>query len=90
MSRLNLFIINTPALKEVFINPEIKLEGLAIQGKEGCLSFPRLEFAVSRREKVKVKYFNKDWILILREFDGELAIIIQHEYDHLKGRLIID
>lgn len=87
---LNLFIIKTSTLKEVFINPEILLDGLPIQVKEGCLSFPNMEFAVNRREKVKIRYFNKDWTLRLLEYSDMLAIIIQHEYDHLKGKLIID
>ena len=87
---LNLFIINTPNFKEVFINPEIRLEGLSIQGKEGCLSFPSIEVPVDRKQKVKIKYYDRNWNYALREFDGILSIIIQHEYDHLKGRLILD
>jgi peptide deformylase len=87
---LNLFIIKLEDYKEVFINPEIKLEGLDIEIKEGCLSFPNLEFAVNRKERVKVKYFDKNWTYRQSEFKDILAIIIQHEYDHLKGRLIID
>lgn len=87
---LNLFVIKTSTFKEVFINPEILLEGLSIQVKEGCLSFPNMEFAVNRREKVKIKFFDKDWTLRLAEYKDFLAIIVQHEYDHLKGKLIID
>jgi peptide deformylase len=87
---LNLFIINIPNFKEVFINPEIQLTGLSIQGREGCLSFPNIETPVSRRERVKIKYYNRDWVLIMREFDQFLSIIIQHEYDHLIGKLILD
>jgi len=87
---LNLFIINLPNFKEVFINPEIKLEGLSIQCREGCLSFPGIEVPVDRRQKVKVKYYNRDWVLIMREFDELVSIAIQHEYDHLRGKLILD
>lgn len=87
---LNLFVISTPSFKEVFINPEIKLDGLAIQVKEGCLSFPNMEFPVDRREKVQIKYFDRNWTLRLVEYKEILAIIVQHEYDHLKGKLIID
>jgi len=87
---LNLFVVKNHNFMETFINPEILLDGLSIQVKEGCLSFPNMEFAVDRREKVKIKYFDKNWTLRLSEFDGILAIIIQHEYDHLKGKLIID
>ena len=87
---LNLFIIKTPVLREVFINPEILLDGLKIQVKEGCLSFPNLEFPVDRRERVQVKFFDRNWILRLVEYKEIHAIIVQHEYDHLKGKLIID
>jgi peptide deformylase len=87
---LNLFIINLPNFKEVFINPEIRLEGLSIQGREVCLSFPNMELPVDRRQKIKIKYFDRNWNYALREFDGIISIIIQHEYDHLKGKLILD
>jgi peptide deformylase len=87
---LNLFIIKTPKFQEVFINPEINLEGLNIQIKETCLSFVDMQFAVDRRSVIKIKYFDRDWVLRLCEFNDALAIIVQHEYDHLKGKLIID
>jgi peptide deformylase len=87
---LNLFVIKTPTYNEVFINPEVRLEGLDIQNKESCLSFPSMSFPVNRKKKVKIKYFNRNWVLLFKEFDDELSIIIQHEFDHLRGRLIID
>lgn len=87
---LNLFIIKTLTFNEVFINPEIMLDGLNIQVKEGCLSFPNMDFAVNRREKVKIKFFDKNWTYRYAEYKDMLAIIVQHEYDHLKGKLIID
>lgn len=87
---LNLFIIKTPEFEDVFINPEIKLEGLDIQVTEGCLSFPGMQFPVNRRNIVKIKSFDRNWNFRINEFKDMLAIIIQHEYDHLKGRLIID
>jgi peptide deformylase len=87
---LNLFIIKTPTFNEVFINPEIRLEGLNVQNKESCLSLPSMSFPVNRRKKVQIKYFNRNWVLLIREFDDDLSIIIQHEFDHLRGKLIID
>lgn len=87
---LNLFVIKTPTFQEVFINPEIYLEGRLIQVKEACLSFPNMEFPVDRRELVKIKYFDRNWTLRLAEFKDMLGIIVQHEYNHLKGKLIID
>jgi len=87
---LNLFVIKTHNFKEAFINPEILLEGLPIQIKEGCLSFPNIEFPVNRKEKIQIRYFDRNWVLRLTEHKEMLAIVIQHEYDHLKGKLIID
>jgi len=87
---LNLFIIKTSNFQEVFINPEIQLDGLNIQIKEGCLSFPGLSFPVNRREKVKVKFYDNNWTLRYAEYKDDIAIIVQHEFDHLKGKLIID
>jgi peptide deformylase len=87
---LNLFVIKTPTFKEVFINPEIQLEGLDIQVKEGCLSFPNIDFAVNRRERVQIKFFDRNWTYRYAEYKELIAIIVQHEYNHLKGKLIID
>ena len=87
---LNLFIIKTPDFQEVFINPEIRLDGLGIQVREGCLSFPSMEFPVNRRQRVQIKYFDRNWTLRSVEFKDFTAIIVQHEFDHLKGKLIID
>ena len=87
---LNLFIIKIQDFQEVFINPEILLEGLNKQVKEGCLSFPGMEFAVDRRERVKIRFYDRNWILRLIECKDLLSIVVQHEYDHLKGKLIID
>lgn len=87
---LNLFIINLPNFKEVFINPEIRLSGLGLQVKEGCLSFPNMEFPVTRRQIVQIKFFDRNWNIRNVEYKDMLAIIVQHEYDHLQGKLIID
>lgn len=87
---LNLFIIKAENFKEVFINPEIRLSGLRTQKHEACLSFPNMNIPVDRLEKVEIKYTNKDWQIKIAKFDNSLSTIIQHEYDHLKGKLIID
>lgn len=87
---LNLFIIKYKDFKEVFINPDISLEGFNIEIKESCLSFPNMEFAVNRYDKIQIKFFDRDWIYRYSIFNDKLATIIQHEYDHLKCKLIID
>lgn len=87
---LNLFIIKLPDFKEVFINPEIRLLGLGLQIKEGCLSFPNMEFPVNRRQIAQAKFFDRDWNPRNVEYKDIMSIVVQHEYDHLNGKLIID
>ena len=87
---LNLFVINAYGIKEVFINPEIQFDGLLLQTRESCLSFPNMIFPVDRREIVEIKYYDKNWTLRLSKYSDMLATIVQHEYDHLKNKLICD
>lgn len=87
---INLFIINLDDFKEVFINPKIKLHGNFLKVEEGCLSCPDINVIKNRSEFVDVEYFNDKWEFKSYEFKGFMSIIIQHEYDHLNGKLIID
>lgn len=87
---LNLFIISYGDFKEVFINPKILPYGYNSQMQEGCLSVPGVPVVITRYDKVKVQYHDRNWIYQNKDFDGILARIIQHEYDHLIQRLIID
>jgi peptide deformylase len=87
---LNFFIISFGDFKETFINPKLLPYGYNTQMEEGCLSVPGVPVIVTRYDKVKVQYYDKNWIFHNKEFDGILARIIQHEYDHLIGKLIID
>ena len=74
----------------VFINPEIThMEGKTIS-EEGCLSVPNNYAKVERAEKVTVKALDKDGKEFSLDADGLLAICIQHELDHLKGKLFVD
>ena len=74
----------------VFINPEItRMEGKTIS-EEGCLSVPNNYAKVERAENITVKALNKDGNEFSMEADGLLAICIQHELDHLKGKLFVD
>lgn len=87
---LRLFIVSFDGFDEVFINPEIYAFGHSTQQGEMCLSVPDIPLIVTRKAKVKIKYYNKDWVYQTKEFDGFLARVIQHEYDHLIGKLITD
>jgi len=57
---------------------------------EGCLSLPSLRGDVTRPEKINLKYLDLNGKEIIREFDGFIARVIQHEVDHLHGKLFID
>jgi peptide deformylase len=58
--------------------------------EEGCLSFPEIYAEVKRPERCKVKAFTPDGEPLEREFDGFTSRVIQHEYDHLEGVLLVD
>jgi peptide deformylase len=77
--------------KKAFINPQILDEtGTPWDFEEGCLSIPNIREKISRKEKVKIKYYDEDWKLHEEEYDGMKARIIQHEYDHIEGKLFVD
>jgi peptide deformylase len=77
--------------KQAFINPVIVNEtGTEWEFEEGCLSIPNIREDVSRKEKIKVKYFDENWKPKEETFNGMKARIIQHEYDHIEGKLFID
>lgn len=74
----------------VLINPEIiASEGLE-QTQEGCLSVPDYYEVVERAEKIKYRYQKLDGTVVEQDTDGLLAVCIQHEIDHLDGKLFID
>lgn len=87
---LNLFIVKYGDFEETFINPQIRPYGHSEQMVEGCLSVPGIDMIVTRRGRVEVRYFDRNWVEKYQEFEGVLARIIQHEYDHLIGKLIVD
>lgn len=75
----------------ILINPELELMGECQKNEEGCLSVPNAYRAsVSRREKVRIKALDLSGNEISFETDGMLAICLQHEVDHLNGKLFID
>jgi len=72
------------------INPELVEEVGEEESDEGCLSVPGIFEPVSRAEKIKVKALNKKGESFELEAEGLLAICVQHEMDHLKGKLFVD
>lgn len=75
----------------VFINPEIEvLPGGQRDWDEGCLSVPGFYEKVSRPERIRVRALDRDGQPFELEPDGLLAVCIQHELDHLNGKLFVD
>lgn len=77
--------------KRVFINAQItERSGEPWAFSEGCLSLPDIREDVNRPEKIAMTYLDENFNEKTEEFDGIAARIIQHEYDHLEGKLFID
>ncbi|MEI8296540.1 MAG: peptide deformylase [Pseudomonadota bacterium] len=74
----------------VFINPEILARGEIYEGEEGCLSVPGYYAAVCRARTVRVRALDRDGKTFERNYDGLLAVCVQHEMDHLDGKLFVD
>jgi len=77
--------------KVVMINPTL-LERSAeeVSGEEGCLSIPGIHENVMRALKVKISYFDAEFLEHIEEYEGYKARVVQHEYDHLEGNLFTD
>lgn len=77
--------------KFTLINPEIEiLDGDSCSRAEGCLSLPGLSENVSRVEHIRLKWVDENFQPHEEEISGFLARIVQHECDHLDGKLYID
>lgn len=72
------------------INPEILEFSGQEKTDEGCLSVPGIFETVTRAERVKVRALNRNGESFEQEADGLLAVCIQHEIDHLDGKLFVD
>lgn len=72
------------------INPEIVAREGVEESEEGCLSVPGIYDKVSRAEKVRVRALDRSGKQIEFDADGLLAVCIQHEMDHLDGKLFVD
>lgn len=75
----------------VYINPEIVERGEEmVESEEGCLSCPDLAVKVDRHERVKVKALDREGNEVCVDAEGFLAIVLQHEIDHLDGVTLAD
>tara|TARA_B100000780_G_scaffold111203_1_gene77809 strand:- start:2834 stop:3424 length:591 start_codon:yes stop_codon:yes gene_type:complete len=79
------------SFKKVFINPFlIKETGDKWDFNEGCLSIPDVREDITRSDTILIKYLDKNFNQHLDSFNGIIARVIQHEYDHIEGILFTD
>lgn len=77
--------------KKVFINPKIvESTGELVKMEEGCLSLPGINETVEREEKIRIQYLDENFIPHDEVYGDFFARCIQHEYDHIEGKLFID
>jgi peptide deformylase len=74
----------------VLINPEVIAGKNSITWKEGCLSIPDIHAEIVRPKNILVRALNRDFKPVEFEADELLSVCIQHEIDHLNGKLFID
>ena len=98
---IRLFVIDLDVLSEEFpeykdgqlimINGHIReREGDDVTREEGCLSLPQIHENVTRKDRIRIKYCDEKFIEHEEVFDGFAARVIQHEYDHIDGKMFID
>lgn len=96
-----IIVIDGSALAEVYpecegrrmalINPELEvLDGDSVSRAEGCLSLPGVNEDVKRVEHIRLRWNDEDFNVHEEEMEGFLARIIQHEMDHLEGKVFTD
>lgn len=83
--------IQLKSFKKIFINPIIIDEkGDEWSFEEGCLSIPNIREGVLRQKQITIQYHDENFNKHTDSFDGLLARVIQHEYDHIEGVLFTD
>jgi peptide deformylase len=98
---IRLFVIDAtsfaeeePQLKEfkkAFINAEmVEEKGEKWVFNEGCLSIPEIREDITREDTITISYYDENWIRLQETYTGLAARIIQHEYDHIEGKLFVD
>ena len=74
----------------VLINPEIlEKDGVTVT-EEGCLSVPGYYEEVERAEHIRIRYLDRNGAVVEQDMEGLPAVCVQHEIDHLQGKLFVD
>jgi peptide deformylase len=82
---------NEKPIKQIFINArKIEDVGEMWPYNEGCLSIPKVREDIQRTRRVRMRFMDENFVEHEQEFDGITARVIQHEYDHIDGKLFID
>jgi peptide deformylase len=77
--------------KRAYINPHIlEADGEEVPMEEGCLSIPGIHETVKRKSRIRVKYYDENFEAHEEVVEGFLARVMQHEFDHLDGKLFVD
>ena len=98
---IRLFIVDTvqiqeegeeeKGIKKVFLNAQMLEEtGDNWSYEEGCLSIPNITGDVERKKNITIRYMNEKFEEITESYEGMNARVIQHEYDHIDGKLFIE
>ncbi len=88
---IDLSLGEDPDQLHVLVNPEVEsVEGEEIEADEGCLSLPEIFEKIARPERVRVGALNLEGREILLDAQGRLARVLQHEIEHLDGKLLLD
>lgn len=90
---LEIIVVDVSELKNeplCLINPRILDEQDQIETEEGCLSVPGVYEAVQRADRIRVEALGRDGVRFELQAQGLLSVCIQHEIDHLSGRLFVD
>jgi len=88
---LQLCVIEENGIPHILINPKVTSKSKDCEiAEEGCLSFPGKFLPISRHTKIKVRYLNKEGEKCKIKADGLLSRALQHEIDHLNGKLFIN
>ncbi|MFZ9981010.1 MAG: peptide deformylase [Cyclobacteriaceae bacterium] len=97
---IRLFVVDATMLEDepdlktfrkVFINAQIiESGGETEEMEEGCLSIPNIRENIRRDAQIRISWFDENWVRHEEDFSGMKARIIQHEYDHIEGKLFLD